>query len=576
MGDSLDLDHPMNLLRLRQFLTDPKASPTPWLVLSLAFAAYYALLGMRQAFQSEYVVQDDAREYVFWMQRFIDPGLFPNDLIAEYFRSITPPGYAAVYQFMAQFGIDPLTFSKILPLLLSLTLTVYGFKVSLQLFPVPAAGFVAMQLLNQGLWLREDLAAAAPRSFATPLLLAFLHYLLRGSWKAIALIIILQALLYPLLLFLSLGILAVRLAHWKNWLPRFTRQSLLTFALITGLGILAFLPYVISSSEFAPTVTAAQARTMPELWAGGRHPFHHPNPWFFWLFGSNSGIVPRFVPPLVWLGFLMPWLMKKSDRFPLTSLINPEIKILPQMAAVALWLYFAAHAVILKLFFPTRYTGHAWRIAIALTAGITLILLLDLALRTCEQNRSFQRFAVLSLTLGLTIAVVFYPAFFRHFPRAGYIVSRETALYEFFQQQPKNIVIASLADETSNVPTFTGRSILLSREYALPFHLGYYDRIRERAIDLLGAQYSEDLSQVQQVIQKYKIDFWVIHRNAFKPTYLTTNYKSWLKSFQPAFTQALTTLEQNKTPALAKVPRKCRVLRTQQLIVLKADCIAKS
>jgi hypothetical protein len=562
----------MNLTQLRQRLTDSKASPTPWLVLSLVFAAYYALLGMRQAFQSDYVVQDDAREYVFWMQRFIDPGLFPNDLIAEYFRSITPPGYAAVYQLMTHFGITPLTFSKILPLLLGLTLTVYGFKVSLQLFPIPAAGFVAMQLLNQGLWLREDLAAAAPRSFATPLLLAFLHYLLRGSWKAIALIIILQALLYPLLLFLSLGILTIRLAHWKNWLPRFTRQNLLTFALITGLSILAFLPYVLASSEFAPTVTAAQARTMPELWAGGRHPFYHPNPWFFWLFGSNSGIVPRFVPPPVWLGFLLPWLGKKLT---LAKLINPDIKILPQMAVVALWLYFVAHAVILKLFFPTRYTGHAWRIAIALAAGITLILLLDLALRACEQHRSFQRFAVLSLTLGLTIAVVFYPAFFRHFPRAGYLVSQETALYEFFQQQPKDIVIASLADETSNIPTFAGRSILLSREYALPFHLGYYDRIRERAIDLLEAQYSQDLEKAQAVIQKYGIDFWVIHRNAFKPTYLTTNYKSWLKSFQPAFNDALTALEQKKLPAMASVPPRCRVLKTKQLIVLKADCVAK-
>jgi hypothetical protein len=176
----------------------------------------------------------------------------------------------------------------------------------------------------------------------------------------------------------------------------------------------------------------------------------------------------------------------------------------------------------------------------------------------------------------LAVAIGFYPAFFRHFPRAGYIVSRESALYEFFQQQPKDIVIASLADETSNIPTFAERSILLSREYALPFHLGYYDSIRQRAIDLLEAQYSPDLGKVQQVIRKYGIDFWVLHRNAFKPTYLTTNDQSWLQSFQPAFTQALTTLEQKQTPALAKAPRKCRVLKTKQLIVLAANCLAPS
>lgn len=565
------------LSRLRQFFTTSgtKALERFWLGLSLAFAAYYAILGMRQAFQSDYVVQDDAREYVFWMQQFIDPALFPNDLIADYFKSITPSGYAAVYQLMAHLGIEPLTFSKLLPIALGLLLTIYGFKVSLQLFPVPAAGFVAMQLLNQGLWLREDLAAAAPRSFATPLLLAFLYYLLRGSWRSLTLIIILQALFYPLLLFISLGILLVRLASWKGWLPSLTRRSLIMVATITGLGFLAMLPYIIASAEFAPTVAAAQARTMPELYPGGRHPFYDLNPWKFWLIGSNSGILPRFVPPLVWTGFLLPLLLKKPTRFPLAAQVSPDTKILPQMAAVALGLYFAAHAVILKLFFPTRYTGHTWRIAIALAAGITLILVLDMTLRACEQmgDRPFKRFAVLSLTVGISVAVVFYPAFFRHFPRAGYIVSGETALYEFFQQQPKDSLIATLADEASNIPTFAKRSLLVGREYALPFHLGYYNQIRQRTIDLLDAQYSQDLAETQQFIQKYGVDFWVLHRDTFKPEYLTTAPKSWLRSFQPAFTKALTGLEKGKVPALSKLTRKCRVLKTPQLIVLKADCL---
>jgi hypothetical protein len=563
------------LARLRQFLTAPlpQTSAKPWLALSLVFATYYALLGMRQAFQSEYVVQDDAREYVFWMQRFMEPGLFPNDLIADYFQSITPTGYAAVYQLMAHLGVTPLTFSKILPLLLGLVGTVYGFKVSLQIFPVPAAGFVAMQLLNQGLWLREDLAAAAPRSFATPLLMAFLYYLLRGTNRAIAVVIILQALFYPLLLFISLGLLFVRLAHWKGWLPTFSKRSLVIFTLITGAGFVAMLPYIISSGEYGPTVNAAQAHTMPEWWPGGRHPFYHPNPWVFWLVGSHSGVLPRFVPPLVWLGFLLP-LLGKSDRFPLAKLINPDIKVLPQLAAVALALYIAAHAVILKLFFPTRYTGHGWRVAIALAAGITLVLLLDKALQICEQAQLFRRFAVLALTLGLTVAVVFYPAFFKHFPRAGYMVSRETALYEFLAQQPQDSVIATLADEGSHIPTFARRSILTGKEYALPFHLGYYNQIRQRTSDLIEAQYG-DLAQVQQFVRKYGVDLWIVHRGAFQPDYLTTEYKSWLQSFQPSFTAALTKLQRQKTPALAKLTRQCRVLKTPQLNVLQADCLLK-
>ncbi|MGJ3254530.1 MAG: hypothetical protein ACFE0J_25860, partial [Elainellaceae cyanobacterium] len=63
-----------------------------WFCLSLTFAAIYSLLALQQAFSADYVVQDDARQHVFWMQRFLNPDLFPDDLIADYFQSVAPAG----------------------------------------------------------------------------------------------------------------------------------------------------------------------------------------------------------------------------------------------------------------------------------------------------------------------------------------------------------------------------------------------------------------------------------------------------------------------------------------------------
>jgi hypothetical protein len=65
---------------LCQFLTattDKKSSPKVifWFTLSLTFAALYSILALQQVFSSEYVVQDDARQHVFWMRRFLDPAL---------------------------------------------------------------------------------------------------------------------------------------------------------------------------------------------------------------------------------------------------------------------------------------------------------------------------------------------------------------------------------------------------------------------------------------------------------------------------------------------------------------------
>ncbi|MBH8554699.1 hypothetical protein I8751_20520 [Nostocaceae cyanobacterium CENA357] len=528
-----------------------------WLTLSLGFAIYYGILGLQKAFRGEYVVQDDAREYVFWMQRFVNPELLPHDLIADYFKSITPLGFAAVYKLMASLGIDPLLLSKILPICLGLITSIYCFWLCLEIFPVPLAGFISTLLLNQSLWFKSDLVSATPKAFVYPLLLAFLYYILRKSWLAICFIILLEGLFYPPLLLICVGILFMR-----------SRGHYLWVLAILGLAFIVMLPYAIASAEFGPVATASQAWKMPEYWPGGRHPFFDPNPWRFWLIGQHSGILPPLMPPLIWLGLLLPLVVKYSSRFPLINLIKNKIKILPQIIIVSLSLFFAAHSLLLKLFFPTRYTIHTLRIVMAIAAGIALTAMFDSFLRAYQQKS--QRWQLI-LTVILAVVLLFYPNFSGRFPTTDYRQSGEVSLYKFLQQKPQDIMIATLADEADNIPTFTQRSILVGREYALPFHLGYYSQIRQRTSDLIDAQYSPDLVAAKQLIQKYKVSFWLVEHTAFQPEYLTK--KTWLESFQPAFKKALNSLEQDNTPALAKLIKHCSVLETEQFTLLKTECI---
>jgi hypothetical protein len=88
---------------------------------------------------------------------------------------------------------------------------------------------------------------------------------------------------------------------------------------------------------------------------------------------------------------------------------------------------------------------------------------------------------------------------------------------------------------------------------------------------LIHAQYSQDLLAARQLIQKYGITFWLLDRVAFTPDYLSG--KSWLRSFQPAFTEALTSLEQGRVPALVMLTKRCSVFETKSMVVLEADCI---
>ena len=573
----------MLVLRLRRLLTAPidqtdrHTSIAVWLSLSLGFALYYGCLGLQKAFRAEYIVQDDAREYVFWMQQFVKPSLFPHDLIADYFKSITPPGYAAIYHLIANLGIQPLLLSKFLPILIGLVTTLFGFGVCLQLFPIPAAGFVAMLLLNQSLWFRDDLSSATPRAFIYLLFLAFLYYVLRHNRIGVVITIVLQALIYPPLVFITIGVLFLRLWNWEGWHFYLQPERIPFFAIAAGLGFLALLPYAILSAEFNPLVTKAEALTMPEFYPGGRHPYFDPNLWRFWLTGEHSGILPPLLPPLIWAGLGLSIVAKNPIRFPLVRHLRSEVMVLAQTALMSLGLFFAAHALLLKLFFPARYTTHTGRMVLAIAAGITLTAMLDAVLLKCEALVSSRRWKPLIWRLTLTGLIgaflILFPSFSSNFPATNYRVSGESGLYEFLQKQPQDSLIATLSDEANNIPTFTQRSVLIGKEYALPFHLGYYRQIRQRSLDLIEAQYSPELAPIQQMIQKYGIDFWLLERTAFTPGYLID--KSWLQSFEPAFGQALTRLQQGKISALANRINECVAFESQSLILLKATCISR-
>lgn len=131
----------------------------------MAVSIIYGFLALQKAFSAEYVMQDDARQHVFWMLRFVDENLFPNDLIADYFQSVAPLGYSSLYHSLANLGVHPLLFNKILPSILGLLTTGYCFGVCLQILPIPIAGFMATVMLNQNLWMKDDLASGTARGF---------------------------------------------------------------------------------------------------------------------------------------------------------------------------------------------------------------------------------------------------------------------------------------------------------------------------------------------------------------------------------------------------------------------------
>ena len=574
----------MPIAKLHQFLTttvDRKSRSHTifWLTLSLTFATIYAILGMKQAFSGEYIVQDDARQHVFWMMRFVDAELFPNDLIANYFQSVAPVGYSTLYKLAASIGIHPLFLHKILPLFLALTSTYYCFGIAIEMLPVPMTGFIASLLLNQHMWMTDDLASTTPRAFIYPIFFGFLYYLLRGSLLPCLGAIALIGLFYPPYALVAAGVLILRLLKWKNGRLCLSDDRTNYLFCTTGLGVafLVMLPYALDKSEFGPTYTAAEAKQMGEFAADGRNAFFRPNPIDYWLTGRGSGIFPKslFTPVTHCAGLLLPLLLQFRSTFPLANQIQSKIWLLLQLFLASLAMFFAAHATVFKLYQPGRYTAYSLRIIIVLMSAIALTLIIDGVAHwaaKAEPNFSPKNLVALITTAVIAIAVVCYPGLVKKFPTVGYVEGKMPELYKFFQQQPKDILIASIAPEVDYLPTFSQRSVLVGKEYAVPYQKGYYSRFRQRVSDLIRAQYTDDRSVLQNFIKTYGVDFWMLDRNALTLQYVE-DY-GWIDDFDST-PEAIASLKQGKIPVLAQVMTSCAVFQNEILVVLETSCIAK-
>ena len=566
--------------RMKEFVKQLKiklyhSSPSIFLAISLAVSVLYSSLAWHQAFSHEYVIQDDARQHIFWMARFLDPELFSNDLIADYFQSVAPLGYTRLYQFFAAVKLDPIFISKILPTILGLITTSYCFGVCLEIIPLPIAGLISSILLNQQLWLNDGLVSATPRAFVYPLFLGFLYYLLRGSIMPLGMTIALTGLFYPQYILIISGILFLRLFKFKPGKLSLNQNNKNYSMIVIGLGIsiIKILFYALQSSDYSPVITVEKAQTWSEFSGAGNSAFFNQDLWQYFILGQRSGLIPRhlFRPFLLIAGLLLPLLGIYFNNFKNLKNIN----IIYQILLSSCGCFICAHLFLFKLHLPSRYTRYSFQIALALAAGISLCIILEILFRWTINQQPTQRWKQVTAlglisTLGLSLALG--SCFWGKFPKTSYIVGQFPELYQFFEQQPKDILIASITKEADNIPTFSRRSIWFGWEYAVPYHLGYYHQIKQRATDFITAQYHTNLQIIKTLIQLHQIDFIIIDQSAFDSQYILKN--KWLTQWYYSLGQEIEqNLQAGQMPALVQTLSQCSVLETHKLYVLNSNCI---
>lgn len=587
----------------------------PWWGLSMAIALLFATLALHDAFSTDRLVQDDARQYLFWMQRFQTPDLFPNDLIADYFQSVTPLGYVALYRLGIALGIDPFTFNKLLPLALSLITTGYFFWFVMALIPLPATAFLASLLLNQTVWMKDDLVSATPRAFVYPVFIIILYALtqaghtgaghtgagrsigsvdsrkaegdvpnaspLRGSVQVIGAIWVL-GFFYPQYVLVAGGVILLGVITWHSGQIRVTgdRPTWIRTGLflVAVLMIVAF--YGLTASDYAPVVTVEQARDMPEFWPGGRNFFFSENLWWFYGVGDRSGFlhVGLVRPATLTLGIFLPLLLWRMPHHPVLRCRTPHLGMLLRLLAAATGLFLLAHLLLFRLHLPSRYPDHSLRIIMAIAAAIVITVVLERLLRphppvsnpSSSLPWSLSRGLAIASALVLAVLIITYPLFLEDVPLTKYKQGTAPRIYDFFREQPTDILVASVVEEVNNIPIFAQRSILVGREYAIPYHLGFYDIFHDRAVALIRAQYSPDPQVAIAFIQDYGIDYWILDDDAYEPDYIRDR---WTVQYWDDVKDIVTAATEGATPAIMGGMDACTVAQHHGLTVLDAACL---
>jgi hypothetical protein len=443
----------------------------------------------------------DATHHVFWLYRYADPALFPNDLSIEYFasHSVAPWGYRALYAILAS-AFDALLVAEIVAailLVLSLGLA-WCLGSALVESDRPLAGLLAVVATIVLLPLNDLLPPMGfQRSFALPITLLCLWALVTRRYAWVGVSWLAAALLYPIMVpVLGLGSGLVFLGDLLRE-RRLPPQSIAN----AMLGVLAIAIIVLGSGtpdSVGPMVTYEQARTMPEFGPSGRQD----------LFGTGS-IGSYFWHHRTGLGWSRKMLLIIGGAAGVALLLGRRRLIPPAAwalaaAGVALWL--VARLTLFHLYLPNRHS----RLAIGVFAIIAFTAATFALIEACVARwpRIANRVPLISAVVApLIVTLALLPGAAAAW-RSPIDRDMERA-YAFIASLPKDAVVAAHPDLADDVPLRTRHSVLASTEGSIAFMQGYYARVVPRLEASLHAAYATSWDELASALGRYNVDVFL-------------------------------------------------------------------
>jgi len=516
-------------------------------VLAAALTVY--LIAHWPALTNPYVINDDVRQQIYWMQQWRHPELYPDDLLTEYARNYVSWGVQAVY-YPASFFIDPVQFTKVVAGILYLVTAGFLFGIGLRFGNRQAAIMIVCIFFFFETFLRK-ISGGLPQSFAFPLLLGYLFFLGRNNMLGCSLVILLQSIFNPYVFILCgathgiflachygprafMSVRHMRMARVQDGglapesagpkiQPRtvtlaasgsiaWGRLMAVHLPIIAGAFLMvwkyAFLQHAAFGSLLARSAMLGKPEYGPqgryELIPGTRFLYEVFRPWEFFLpvhaLGSLAGCVGLALVILV-----VCWAFTRKDR----QIDTSGFRIFYYLLPASVILYVVSQLLFMKLFVPRRY--------LEFSLNIFYCVVLGLAITVAGQSiRSLGRKAFLVL-VGI-LAVI---GGLRNYNIGIYDYSAQTPLYNFVRTTAPASLFAGPPELMDNSVTFGGRKALVTYELSHTWIDRYWEVLKKRTQDFFDAYYSDDPETILRFATNYGVDYLVVREDDFSPEHLT-------------------------------------------------------
>jgi hypothetical protein len=491
------------------------------------------------------VYNDDARQQIWPFLRYRDPALFRDDYLADYQLAINPVGFTAIYR-TAAVVTDPRTLSRALPyVLLLVTIVCLGWTAWRLGGPAVACATAAL-CLSSDIFLIQ-MGGGLPRALGVPVVAMVALSLVASAPLGLAAATVLGSALY-----FPVGVLAgLVLAAFLLLPPRWTggptwslgrRASIIAATALVSAGVM--LPTAIAMRPYGPTVGPSDWTRYPEASLAGRlgeadvvyrrplrdvldsigetarRTLHsYSEPWHRAVrdFGErHSAKIHGLIAVALLVGYVR---VARDDG------AARRLGLLPIGAGVA-WM--AAWFLVPHLYLPSRYIRSAVPVALVVMLPVALAGLT----RLFRHDGGERRWSGFAAIVGSAALIVLLGG--RGSSDAGLTVQLQPdrqRLLNYVASLSPDAIVAGWPDTPSawpqreptisDVPYFTGRRILMSREVHLPFHQAYLDEMRMRMTALMAAYFATDVRPLIHLRDRFGVTHLLIdvRHYAVRPGY---------------------------------------------------------